>query len=370
MNTSRDRYKNTALCGVLIALAFILSYVESLFPPMIAIPGVKLGLTNITVLSAIYLLDKKDALIINFVRILLGYLLFGTFISFLFSLSGGMLSTIVMLLLVKRTKLKIITISVIGAISHNVGQIIIAVLMLHTTGVMWYFTALWFSGIATGIIIGLISGMVIKRCFKVTKDDHKHKILIKQESFSMVGKKFGIKEVVAIGIGTALFVALTQVQIPLGFIPNTALQPRAALLAFLAAVFGPIVGGVVGLLGHALGDAMFYGSIWWSWVFPDAVFGIIVGLFASKYKIKEGGFVDKLPIILFNVIQLAANAVAWIILAPVLDIAVYAEPANKVFAQGFFAFLGNVIIVLILGTLLGIGYSKIGAKSSSLSKED
>ena len=84
--------------------------------------------------------------------------------------------------------------------------------------------------------------------------------------------KFGIKEVVATGIGTALFVALTEVQIPLGFIPNTALQPRAALLAFLAAVFGPVVGGIVGLLGHAIGDALFYGSVWWSWVFPDAVF--------------------------------------------------------------------------------------------------
>lgn len=182
-------------------------------------------------------------------------------------------------------------------------------------------------------------------------------------------KKFGIKEVVAIGIGTALFVALTEIQIPLGFIPNTALQPRAALLAFFAAVFGPIVGGVIGLLGHALGDALFYGSVWWSWVFPDAVFGIIVGLFVAKFKIKEGGFGGK-EIGLFNIIQVLGNAVAWILLAPALDIAVYAEPANKVFAQGFFAFLGNVIIIAILGTLLSAGYTKIGAKSSSLQKED
>ena len=181
--------------------------------------------------------------------------------------------------------------------------------------------------------------------------------------------KFGIKEVVAIGIGTALFVALTEVQIPLGFIPNTALQPRAALLAFLAAVFGPIVGGAVGLIGHALGDALFYGSVWWSWVFPDAVFGILVGLFAAKYAIKDGGF-DKKAIVLFNVVQVIANAIAWIVVAPLLDIVIYAEPANKVFAQGFWAFLGNVIIIAILGTLLGVGYSKIGAKSSSLSKED
>lgn len=182
-------------------------------------------------------------------------------------------------------------------------------------------------------------------------------------------KKFGIKEVVATGIGTALFVVLTEVQIPLGFIPNTSLQPRAAVLTFLAAVFGPLVGGIVGLLGHALGDAMFYGSVWWSWVFPDAVFGIIVGLFAKKYKIKEGGFEGK-TIVLFNVVQIVANAIAWILVAPVLDILIYSEPANKVFAQGVFAFLGNIIITAILGTLLGVGYTKIGAKSSSLTKED
>ena len=85
-----------------------------------------------------------------------------------------------------------------------------------------------------------------------------------------MNKKFGIKEVVAIGIGTALFVVLTEVQIPIG-IPNTSLQPRMAVLAFLSAIFGPFVGAIIGLLGHALGDAVFYGSVWWSWVFPEAL---------------------------------------------------------------------------------------------------
>ncbi len=181
--------------------------------------------------------------------------------------------------------------------------------------------------------------------------------------------KFGIKEVVAIGIGTALFVALTEVQIPLGFIPNTALQPRAALMAFLAAVFGPVVGGIVGLLGHALGDALFYGSVWWSWVFPEAVAGIAIGLFAKKFAIKDGGFAVK-EIILFNIVQIIANGLAWILVAPLLDIVIYAEPAGKVFAQGAWAFLGNIIIVGILGTLIAVGYSKIGGKTSSLSRED
>ena len=183
-----------------------------------------------------------------------------------------------------------------------------------------------------------------------------------------MNKKFGIKEVVAIGIGTALFVVLTEVQIPIG-IPNTSLQPRMAVLAFLSAIFGPFVGAIIGLLGHALGDAVFYGSVWWSWVFPEAVVGIAIGAFAKKFAVKEGGF-DKKNIILFNLVQIVANAAAWILVAPVLDIAVYAEPASKVFLQGTFAFLGNIIIIGILGSLLLVGYSRVAGKSSSLKKED
>ena len=183
-----------------------------------------------------------------------------------------------------------------------------------------------------------------------------------------MNKKFGIKEVVAIGIGTALFVVLTEVQIPIG-IPNTSLQPRMAVLAFLSAIFGPFVGAIIGLLGHALGDAVFYGSVWWSWVFPEAVVGIAIGAFAKKFAVKEGGF-DKKNIILFNLVQIVANAAAWILVAPVLDIAVYAEPASKVFLQGAFAFLGNIIIIGILGSLLLVGYSRVAGKTSSLKKED
>ncbi len=182
--------------------------------------------------------------------------------------------------------------------------------------------------------------------------------------------KIGIKEVVAMGIGTALFVVLTNAQIPLIVVPNTALQPRMAILAFLSAVFGPIVGAVVGLLGHALGDALFYGSVWWSWVIPEGVVGLCIGLFVNKFAVKEGGFVNGKNIILFNVVQIIANAIAWILVAPVLDILMFAEPANKVFAQGAFAFLGNIIVIGILGTILLIAYSKIVGGSNNLQKED
>ncbi len=183
-----------------------------------------------------------------------------------------------------------------------------------------------------------------------------------------VNGKSVIRQVVAIGIGAAIFVALTTVQIPVGFVPNTALQVRAAVLTFFAAVFGPVAGFAIGLIGHALGDALFYGSVWWSWVFPDAIFGLLVGLFAKKYAIEEGAFGGK-QIALFNIVQVIANAVAWVLVAPVLDILIYKEPANKVFVQGVTAGIANIVIVAILGTILAFGYSKIKTKSSSL-KED
>jgi energy-coupling factor transport system substrate-specific component len=181
-------------------------------------------------------------------------------------------------------------------------------------------------------------------------------------------KKFGIRQVVAMGIGTALFVVLTMVQIPFP-IPNTSLQPRMAILAFFSAIFGPVVGAVIGLVGHALGDAIWYGSVWWSWVFPEAIVGIAVGLTKKKLAVKEGGFTAS-KIVLFNVVQVVANAIAWIVVAPVLDILVYAEPANKVFIQGAFAFIGNIIIIGILGSILLAAYSKIAGKSTGLKAED
>ena len=176
-----------------------------------------------------------------------------------------------------------------------------------------------------------------------------------------MNQKIGIKQVVAIGIGTALFAVLTMVQVPLGFIPNTSLQVRMAVLAFFSAVFGPVVGGLSGILGHALGDAIFYGSVWWSWVFPEAVVGVGIGLFMKKLAVEEGEFKGS-KLLLFNIVQVVANALAWIV--------IYTEPANKVFLQGVFAFIGNIIIIGILGTLLLVVYSQIKGSSSGLKKED
>lgn len=181
--------------------------------------------------------------------------------------------------------------------------------------------------------------------------------------------KKGIRIVVAIGIGTALFIVLSLVNIPVGFIPNTSIQTRPALLALIAAIFGPFAGFAVGLLGHILADANQYGAVYWSWVFPDGIFGLIVGLFTKKYLIEQGGF-TRGKIVLFNIVQVIANGIAWILAAPILDIIIYAEPAKKVFIQGLTAFALNSVAVGVLGTLLLLAYSKVRAKTSSLEKED
>ena len=182
-------------------------------------------------------------------------------------------------------------------------------------------------------------------------------------------KKFGIKEVVAAGIGTALFIVLTEVQIPIGFIPNTSLQVRAALLAFLSAVYGPVVGGIIGFAGHALGDALFYGSVWWSWVVASGLSCFIVGFVMPKLHVEEGSF-GKRDVLLFNVFQIIGNAIAWIVVAPVLDIVVYSEPVNLVFTQGVVAAISNAVSMGVIGSLLLLLYSKTKSSKGSLSAED
>ena len=184
----------------------------------------------------------------------------------------------------------------------------------------------------------------------------------------MKKKKMSIRNVVAIGIGTALFVVLSYVSIPLVFIPNTSIQTRVALLSYMTAIFGPVVGGAIGFLGHMLADAIQYGSVWWSWVFPEAVFGLILGLFYRYYAIEDGDFYKK-KIVVFNIVQVIANVVAWGIVAPALDILIYAEPANKVFVQGALASVGNIVTVGILGAILASAYAKTKWKANSLSKE-
>ncbi|AWB46467.1 ECF-type riboflavin transporter substrate-binding protein [Paenibacillus sp. CAA11] len=181
-------------------------------------------------------------------------------------------------------------------------------------------------------------------------------------------QSLSIKKVVAIGIGSALFVILGRFgSIPSG-IPNTNIETTYAVLALFALLYGPVTGLLIGLIGHTLKDAIFYGSPWFSWVIASAAVGLIVGLFSSRIRIHDGEFGNK-EIIRFNLGQIVANALAWFLIAPTFDILIYAEPVNKVYTQGLIAGISNMVTVAILGTLLALAYSKTRTKRGSLKRE-
>ncbi len=152
-----------ALRGMLIAIAFALSWIEMQIPYFFPIPGIKLGLSNLVVLLALYRLGIPDAFAINMLRILLVGLTFGNAYALAYSFAGGILSFLVMTLLKQWTKLSIRFVSVAGGIMHNVGQILVAMFVLQSLGLLWYLPYLWISGIVAGILIGLLCEIIIRR---------------------------------------------------------------------------------------------------------------------------------------------------------------------------------------------------------------
>ena len=155
--------KRVALRGVLVAAAMVLSWVEAQIPAFFAVPGMKLGLTNAVVLTALYLLSSRDAVVINLVRIVLVGFTFGSLFSMLYSLAGGLLSGAVMILLRKTGWFGPIGVSVAGGISHNVGQILVAMAVLESRYVLYYLPALWLSGLVAGTLIGVLCGVLLRR---------------------------------------------------------------------------------------------------------------------------------------------------------------------------------------------------------------
>lgn len=183
-----------------------------------------------------------------------------------------------------------------------------------------------------------------------------------------MNKKSGIQTIVAIGIGAAVFMILGKFgAIPTG-IPNTSIETAYAFIALIAVLYGPVAGFSIGFIGHTLKDLTTYGSPWFSWILASAVVGLIIGFAYKRLRVNDGEF-GKKDIIRFNVYQLVANAIAWILVAPGLDVIIYAEPANKVFVQGAVAFVSNSITVGIIGTLLIGAYSKTRTKKGSLDRE-
>ena len=144
-------------------IALVLSFIESQIPAFVAVPGVKMGLANIAIVYALYRLGWKEAALISLIRVVLMSLLFGSAASFLYSLAGAVLSLLGMALLKKTGKFTEIVVSVAGGVLHNIGQIAMASIILETDALRYYLPFLLVSGILAGVVIGLISGILIRR---------------------------------------------------------------------------------------------------------------------------------------------------------------------------------------------------------------
>lgn len=161
--------KKMVLYAILTAVAITLHFVEGLFPVPVAIPGIKLGLSNIVSLVALYLFGPAAAFAILVLRVFMTSFLYSGFSSLIFSITGGLLSVLVMSLIWKlRGKgFSIVSASVAGGVFHNVGQILAAVLVMRTFAVLSYLPVLILAGVATGIVTGIVSGIIVPRLRKI-----------------------------------------------------------------------------------------------------------------------------------------------------------------------------------------------------------
>lgn len=181
-------------------------------------------------------------------------------------------------------------------------------------------------------------------------------------------KKFSVKTIVAIGIGAALFFVLGRfVSIP-SPVPNTSITTQYGLLAFLAVVYGPLAGALIGFIGHTLIDFAAGWGIWWSWVIASGVFGLLVGIGTKALKLEEGE-IGKKGLIKFNIVQFVSHLISWMLVAPVLDVYMMGEPWDKLISQGLMAGLGNAVTTAIVGSLLCVAYAATRTKAGSLTKE-
>ena len=163
----RNSTRRLTALSLTVSFALILSFIESRIPAFVAIPGIKVGLANIAIIFALYKFGISEAIAVSLVRVCLMATLFGSPMSFFYSLAGATLSLTVMFFLKRMTPLTEVTVSVSGAVMHNIGQIIMASILLGTNVVMYYLPFLLLSGTIAGIAVGIASGLLIK---KVTLD--------------------------------------------------------------------------------------------------------------------------------------------------------------------------------------------------------
>ena len=155
-------YRKIPYYGLFAALAILMGYVEFMIPVPVPIPGVKLGLANVIVIIMLYFMDAKSAFFVSLIRVLLSGLLFAGFAGMLYSMAGALCSFAVMVLLQRTGKFSMIGVSVAGGIFHNIGQIVVASLVVQNVRMAYYLPFLLVSGVVTGVLIGIVAQTALK----------------------------------------------------------------------------------------------------------------------------------------------------------------------------------------------------------------
>lgn len=146
-----------------IALSMILSFVESQIPPLTIVPGMKLGLSNLVTVFMLYRIGAVETVIVSILRVILSGILFGSPVSMIYALAGAAVSLIGMILLKKLGKFATVTVSVVGGVLHNIGQIATACFIMDTAQIIYYLPVLMISGTVAGCLIGIVAAMILKR---------------------------------------------------------------------------------------------------------------------------------------------------------------------------------------------------------------
>ncbi len=164
----RNLTKKIALLGVLTSVALVLSYLEAMLPPIsTAAPGIKMGLPNIIVILLLYKFGLKEALMVSGIRVFIVALLFGNVMTLAYSVAGAVLSLALMTLFKKLNLFSIVGVSIIGGISHNLGQILVAIFLFDTIQIGYYMIILAITGTIAGVIIGVIGSILVKKLEKI-----------------------------------------------------------------------------------------------------------------------------------------------------------------------------------------------------------
>ena len=158
--------KKIALMGISVSLAMVLSYIEFLLPPIFnSIPGIKMGLANVIIIYMLFTCGAKSAFSVSLIRVALSSLLFGESfaVTLAYSLAGALLSLTVMTILKKTDMFSEIAVSITGAVSHNLGQILVAIALLRTAEIGYYMIVLTVTGVFSGLFVGYLGALLIKR---------------------------------------------------------------------------------------------------------------------------------------------------------------------------------------------------------------